>query len=358
MLHFRARGFRIRAAFLEERMPIRVGINGFGRIGRVAARAMLDRGDIEIVAVNDLTDAPSLAHLFKYDSTYGRFGGTVGAEDKAIVVNGKRIQVTAEKDPARLPWKSLEVSIVLESTGFFTSQEECVKHVAAGAKRVILSAPSKGAVDYTVVMGVNHAGIRPEHKVISNASCTTNCLAPVAKVLHETFGVRRGLMTTVHAYTNDQRTADQIHKDLRRARAAAANIIPTTTGAARAIGEVIPELKGKLDGFALRVPVLVGSVVDLVAELDQSASVESVNAAMKAAAAGPLRGVLGYTEEPIVSADIVGDARSSIVDGKSTMLMDKNVVKVISWYDNEWAYSRRCADLAAYLATGVYSIAG
>ncbi|MBK8978116.1 MAG: type I glyceraldehyde-3-phosphate dehydrogenase [Planctomycetes bacterium] len=327
-------------------MAIRIAINGFGRIGRLVFRVLHERGGYEIVAINDLADATSLAHLLKYDTVHGRMPATVEAGDGQIVVDGKVTKVLGEKDPAALPWRAHGIDFVVESTGVFKDRDGCMKHVAAGAKKVLLTVPPKGEVDAMIVLGVNDEMLKAEHKVISNASCTTNCLAPVAKVLHDAFGIERGLMTTVHAYTNDQRTADMIHKDLRRARAAAANIIPTTTGAARAVGKVIPALQGKLDGFAMRVPVPDGSVVDLTANLARPASVAEVNAALKAAAAGPLKGILGYTEEPIVSSDIVHDARSSIVDGLSTMASDGGrLVKVISWYDNEWGYSHRVVDL-------------
>jgi glyceraldehyde 3-phosphate dehydrogenase len=333
-------------------MAIRVGISGFGRIGRLVYRILAKRPEFEVVAINDLTDAKTNAHLLKYDTIFGRFEGTVEARDGDLVVNGRRVKVLMEKDPTKLPWKTLETDWVLESTGAFTSQEECMKHVSAGAKRVLLSAPAKDKVDATVVLGVNDASVRPEHKVISNASCTTNCLAPVAKVLHDRFGIVRGLMTTVHAYTNDQRTADQVHKDLRRARAAGQNIIPTSTGAAKAIGLVIPELDRKLDGVAMRVPVPDGSVVDLVCELKQKAAKDDVNKAMREAAAGPLKGVLEYSEDPIVSSDIIGNPHSSVFDSLSTMSLGDTLVKVVSWYDNEWGYSNRCVDVMEVLSTG------
>ncbi|MEZ5965976.1 MAG: type I glyceraldehyde-3-phosphate dehydrogenase [Planctomycetota bacterium] len=329
-------------------MSIRIAINGFGRIGRLAFRVMHERGGYEVVAINDLSDAKSLAHLLKYDSVHGRFGGTVEAGEGEIRVEGKAIKILAERDPARLPWADMKVDFVVESTGVFTKREDCMKHVAAGAKRVLLTVPPKDDVDAMVVMGVNEHSLKAEHKVISNASCTTNCLAPLAKVIHDAFGIERGLMTTVHAYTNDQRIADLVHKDLRRARAGATNIIPTTTGAARAVGKIIPELKGKLDGYALRVPVPDGSVVDLVADLKRPATKEQVNAALREAATGTLRGILAYTEEPIVSSDIVHDPHSSIVDADSTMVMDGGkMVKVVAWYDNEWGYSNRVVDLIA-----------
>jgi glyceraldehyde 3-phosphate dehydrogenase len=329
-------------------MPIKVVINGFGRIGRLAFRAMHKQGDFDVLAINDLTDAKTCAHLLKYDSVFGPFQGVVEAREAVLVVDGKNIRITAEKDPTKLPWKELGPDFVVESTGVFASRDECMKHVAAGAKRVLLTAPAKDKVDATIVMGVNQHQLKREHIVISNASCTTNCLAPVAKVLQDSFGVKRGLMTTVHAYTNDQRVADLVHKDLRRARAAALNIIPTTTGAARAIGEVIPELKGKLDGFALRVPVPDGSAVDLVVELNRKTTVGEVNKAIRAAAEGPLKGILQYTEDPIVSSDVIGNDHSSIFDARSTMVLDDNLVKVISWYDNEWGYSMRVADIVRF----------
>ncbi len=329
-------------------MAIRIGINGFGRIGRLVFREMMKRPTIEVMAVNDLSDASTLAYLLKYDSTFGRFPGTVEAKNGALVVNGKTIQVLAEKDPARLPWKALEVDFAIESTGIFTSKEECAKHLQAGAKKVLLTAPSKGAIDATIVMGVNPQALKKEHTVISNASCTTNCLAPMVHVLHSEFGISHGLMTTIHAYTNDQKLQDLVHKDPRRARAAAVNIIPTTTGAARAIGEVIPDLKGKLDGFALRVPVSDGSVSDLVAVLQKPVTIDTVNAAFKKAATGPLEGILEYTEDPIVSSDIIGNTHSCVFDAKSTMVMAGNMVKVIGWYDNEGAYSARVVDLVEH----------
>jgi glyceraldehyde 3-phosphate dehydrogenase len=326
-------------------MAIRIAINGFGRIGRLVFRIAHERG-LEIVAINDLADSKSLAHLLKYDSVHGRFQGTVTAGEGEIVVDGKSIKCLAERDPAQLPWKDHKIDFVIESTGVFTKQEDCMKHVAAGAKRVLLTVPPKGDVDAMIVLGVNDDDLKKEHKVISNASCTTNCLAPLAKALHDAFGIERGLMTTVHAYTNDQRTSDMIHKDLRRARAAGINVIPTTTGAARAVGKVFPALAGKLDGFSMRVPVADGSVVDLTANLSKSVTVEEINAALKAAAEGPMKGILAYTEDPIVSSDIVHDTHSSIVDGLSTMVTDGGkLVKVVSWYDNEWGYSNRVVDL-------------
>ena len=332
-------------------MTIRVGINGFGRIGRQTFKAMLDYypKEIEIVAVNDLFDAAINAHLLKYDSNYGRFPGTVEAVGGNLRVNGKDYKVLAQKDPAQLPWRDLGVDMVIESTGIFTEKEKAVAHINAGAKKVIISAPAKNE-DITIVLGVNEEMYDPaKHHVISNASCTTNCLAPAAKVLHDNFGIVRGLMTTCHAYTNDQRVLDLAHKDLRRARAAALNIIPTTTGAARALALVIPDLKGKFDGFALRVPTPTVSVVDFVAEVKTKTSVQEVNEAYKKAAEGKLRGILGITMEPVVSTDFKEDTRSSIVDGLSTLVITDTLVKVVAWYDNEWAYACRCADLVHYL---------
>ncbi|HOI56297.1 MAG TPA: type I glyceraldehyde-3-phosphate dehydrogenase [Phycisphaerae bacterium] len=333
-------------------MAVKVGINGFGRIGRLTFRAIQQnaKGQVEVVGINDLADAKSLAHLLKYDSTYRQYPGTVEVDGTNLVVDGKKIPVTAEKDPAKLPWGSLGVDVVLECTGVFTNREACQKHIDAGAKKVILSAPAKGELDATIVIGVNDSTLTAAHKIVSNASCTTNCLAPVAKVLNDAFGIKRGMMTTVHSYTNDQRILDFIHKDLRRARSAAMNIIPTTTGAAKAVGLVIPALKGKLDGYALRVPTPTGSVVDLVAELDKKATKEEINAAVKKASETTMKGVLGYTEDPIVLADIVGDSRSSIFDAGCTMAMDGDLVKVVSWYDNEWGFSNRMVDLMKKLA--------
>lgn len=329
-------------------MAIRVGINGFGRIGRLVFRVLASRPeDFEVVLINDLTDAPMLATLLKYDSTHGRFKGTVSADGEKIVVNDRPIQITKERDPASIPWKGSKVDVVLESTGVFTKRDGLEKHLAAGARKVVLSAPAKDkdAVDATIVLGVNDKALTPNVKLISNASCTTNCLAPMAKILHETFGIRSGLMTTVHAYTNDQRILDLVHSDPRRARGAAQNIIPTSTGAAKAVGLVIPELSGKLTGMALRVPVPTGSVTDLTVNLEKSTTAAEVNAAMKKAAAGPLKGILAYTEDPIVSSDIVGDPHSCIFDGSWTHVIDGSLVKVVGWYDNEWGYSNRTADL-------------
>lgn len=332
-------------------MAIRVGINGFGRIGRNVFRAAFSQGDIEFVAINDLTDARTLAHLLKYDSVHGRFPLSVEAKDDAIIVDGKEIKVLAEREPGNLPWGDLGVDYVVESTGFFTDGTKAAAHLEAGAKKVIISAPAKNE-DLTVVMGVNHEQYDPEkHHIISNASCTTNCLAPVAKVIDEEFGIVRGLMTTVHAYTNDQRILDLPHKDLRRARAAAVNIIPTTTGAAVAVGLVLPHLKGKLDGFAMRVPVSDVSIVDFVAQLKKPTTAEEINAALKRASEGSLKGILGYTQEPLVSQDFVGDPHSSIVDASMTTVIDGDFAKVVAWYDNEWGYSCRVGDLIRYMAS-------
>lgn len=326
-------------------MAIKIGINGFGRIGRTVLRIMESRDDCEVIAINDLADPAALAHLYKYDTVMGVAPVEVTAGDGELTVEGRSIKVTAERDPANLPWKDLGVDYVVESTGIFRARDQIAAHLNAGAPKVLLTVPPKDAIDAMVVLGVNDGDLKAEHQIISNASCTTNCLAPVAKVLLDSFGVKRGLMTTVHAYTNDQRISDMIHKDLRRARAAAQNIIPTSTGAAKAVGKVIPELAGKMDGMAMRVPVVDGSVVDVVVELEKSADAAAVNAALKAAAEGPMKGVLQYTEDPIVSSDIIGNPHSSIVDGLSTMVMDGNLVKVVSWYDNEWGYSNRVCDL-------------
>jgi len=324
----------------------RVAINGFGRIGRLVFRIAVERDAFEIVRINDITDAATLAHLLKYDSVHGRFQGDVKVDGNAIVVNGKKIEVSAERDPANLPWADLGVDLVIESTGVFRKRAELEKHLQAGAKKVVLTAPARDKIDATIVIGVNDDTLKPEHKIVSNASCTTNCIAPMVKVLHDSFGVRRGLMTTVHAYTNDQRILDLPHKDLRRARAAAVSIIPTTTGAAKTVGKVIPELDGKLDGCAMRVPVSDGSVVDFTAELGKETSVEEINAAFKSAAEGTLKGILEYCEDPIVSVDVVGNRHSCIFDSPSTMLIGGNFVKVVGWYDNEIGYSARVVDLA------------
>ena len=326
-------------------MPVRVGINGFGRIGRLAFRAMRER-DVEVVGINDLVDARTLAHLLKYDSVHGRFAGEVAAAGDALVVDGKRIPVSAEKDPARLPWKERGAKVVLESTGLFTKREGAAKHLEAGAERVIISAPATDP-DVTVALGVNDDAYDPsKHRILSNASCTTNCLAPVAKVLHDEYGIERGLMVTIHAYTADQRIVDSPHKDLRRARAGAVSMIPTSTGAARAIGLVLPDLKGKLDGYAMRVPTPDVSVVDLSVVLRKGTDEGALNAAMKRAAEGPLKGILQYLEEPLVSVDFVGNPHSSIFDALSTKVIDGTFAKVLSWYDNEMGYATRCADLA------------
>lgn len=340
-------------------MAVKVGINGFGRIGRLTLRAILQKypNDIEVLAINDLFDSKTNAHLFKYDTNYGVWPGEVTAEADAIVVDGKRIAVYAEKDPAAIPWQKHGIQVVVESTGIFTDAKGDPEKGKAGAsahlhdtvKKVIISAPAKNE-DATIVMGVNDQVYDPaKHHIISNASCTTNCLAPVAKVLQDSFGIENGFMTTVHAYTNDQKTADQAHKDLRRARAAAANIIPTTTGAAKAISLVIPELKGKMHGGALRVPTTTVSLVDLTVNLSKATTAEEINAAMKKAAEGPMKGILGYTEDPVVSTDFKGDSHSSIFDALSTMMLGDKFAKVMSWYDNEWAYSERVADLIDFM---------
>ncbi|WP_418790963.1 type I glyceraldehyde-3-phosphate dehydrogenase [Phosphitispora sp. TUW77] len=330
-------------------MSIKVGINGFGRIGRLVFRAALNNPEIDIIAVNDLTDAKTLAHLLKYDSVHGIFPADVKAGEGTILVNGREIKITAEKDPGQLPWKELGVQVVVESTGRFTKRADAARHLDAGAAKVIISAPAKEE-DITIVMGVNEEKYDPaKHHIISNASCTTNCLAPFAKILHEKFGIVKGLMTTIHAYTNDQQILDLPHKDLRRARAAGMSMIPTTTGAAKAVALVLPELKGKLNGFAIRVPTPNVSVVDLVAELAVPTSAEEVNAFFKAAAENELKGILEYCEEPLVSKDFNGNSHSSIVDALSTMVIEGNMVKVLSWYDNEWGYSNRVVDLIGYI---------
>jgi glyceraldehyde 3-phosphate dehydrogenase len=330
-------------------MAIKVGINGFGRIGRNIMRAAMGDSGIDIVAVNDLTDARTLAHLLKYDSILGNLKADIAASGDKITVGGDEFQVLSIKDPAQLPWKSLGVDVVFESTGIFTNRDGAAKHLAAGAKKVVITAPAKGP-DLTVVLGVNEDKYDPaKHHIISNASCTTNCLAPIAKVLHESFGIRKGWMTTVHSYTNDQQLLDLPHKDLRRARAAALSIIPTTTGAAVAVGEVLPEIKGRLDGISMRVPTPNVSVVDLAVLVDKKTSKEEVNAAFKTAADGKLKGLLEYTEEELVSVDFRGNPHSSIVDSSYTSVMDGDFIKVLSWYDNEWAYSNRCVDLIRYL---------
>lgn len=332
-------------------MKIKVGINGFGRIGRNAFKVAMEQvnPNFEIVAINDLTDAKTLAHLLKYDSIFGKFNGTIEAKENSMVVNGNEIKIFAERDPSNIPWGELGVDIVIESTGIFTSKDKAMKHVNAGAKKVIISAPATNE-DITIVMGVNQDKYDPaNHHIISNASCTTNCLAPFAKVLDEKFGIKKGLMTTIHAYTNDQNILDLPHKDLRRARAAGQSIIPTTTGAAKAVALVLPQLKGKLNGFAMRVPTPTVSVVDLVCELEKSTTVEEINNALREAAAGELNGVMGYSDEPLVSIDYRQDSRSSIIDAKSTMVIEGNMAKVVSWYDNEWGYSVRVVDLLNYI---------
>jgi glyceraldehyde 3-phosphate dehydrogenase len=332
-------------------MGVKIGINGFGRIGRVVVRAAQRMGaDLDFVAVNDLTDAPTLAHLLKYDSVHGIFPGEVQAKGDLILVDGKEIKVMAIKDPAQLPWKDLGVEVVMECTGLFRDKDKAAKHLEAGAKKVIISAPAKGP-DITLVMGVNHQAYDPKkHHIISNASCTTNCLAPVAKVILESFGIKRGLMTTIHAYTNDQMILDLPHKDLRRARAAALSMIPTTTGAATAVALVLPQLKGKLDGMAIRVPTPNVSLVDLVAEVEKETSVEAVNAALKKASDGELKGILGYSEKPLVSVDYNGTVASSTVDALSTTVVEGRMVKVLSWYDNEMGYSARMVDVARFIS--------
>ena len=331
---------------------VRVAINGFGRIGRNILRASLGSLDrIEFVCINDVTDAPTLAHLLKYDSVFGQIPAEVSVKGNSIILNGKEIKITAEKDPAKLPWKELNIDIALECTGLFTNREKAALHLSAGAKKVLISAPAKDE-DITVCLGVNHESYDPKkHSIISNASCTTNCLAPVAKVLNDNFGIVKGLMTTVHAYTNDQKILDLPHKDLRRARAAALSMIPTSTGAAKAVSLVLPELKGKLDGMAIRVPVPTVSVVDLTAELSKPGTAEEINAAFKAAANGKLKGVLQYVDEELVSVDFKGNPHSSILDAPSTKVIGSNMVKVLSWYDNEWGFSCRMRDVVLYMAS-------
>jgi glyceraldehyde 3-phosphate dehydrogenase len=331
----------------------RIGINGFGRVGRLSLRAINQRhrGKLEVVAINDLTDTRTNAHLFKWDSNYGRYPGEVEAKEDSIVIDGKKVKVLAEREPAKLPWGELGVEIVIESTGFFTDATKAAAHLKGGTKKVIISAPAKNE-DITIVLGVNEDKYQPDkHHIISNASCTTNCIAPIVKVLHQSFGVSKGLMTTAHAYTNDQRLLDTFHRDLRRARAAALNIVPTTTGAARAVTQVIPELKGRLHGLALRVPTSTVSLVDFVAELEKEVTVEEVNKALEKAAAGELKGIMEYCTEELVSTDFKGNPASSIVDAPSTMVIAGNMVKVLAWYDNEWGYSCRLGDLAAYIAS-------
>ncbi len=331
-------------------MAIRVGINGFGRIGRLVFRIMKERGGFDVVAINDLTDAGTLGHLLKYDSTQGRYPGSVEVNDKGLLVDGDQMVVLSEKDPSKLPWGELGADVVVESTGVFRTPEKCGLHLQAGAKKVLLTVPAKGDVDATIVLGVNDDTLTAEDRIVSNASCTTNCLAPMAKVLNDTFGIEKGMMTTVHSYTNDQRLLDLPHSDLRRARSAAVSIIPTTTGAAKAIGKVIPALDGKMDGLALRVPTPVGSITDLVVTTAKPVTRESVNAAMKEAAEGPMKGILEYTEDPIVLADVVHHPASCILDASATMVLADNLVKVLGWYDNEWGYSNRCVDLIRRMA--------
>jgi glyceraldehyde 3-phosphate dehydrogenase (phosphorylating) len=331
-------------------MAVRVGINGFGRIGRNIMRAAMSHKDIDFVAINDLTSAATLAHLLKYDSVIGNLDAEVTATADGISVNGDEFKVFAQKDPAALPWKDLGVDLVFESTGKFTKRDDAAKHLAAGAKRVVITAPAKGP-DVTVVMGVNHETYDPaKHKIVSNASCTTNCLAPTAKVLHETFGLKKGWMMTIHSYTNDQQLLDLPHKDLRRARAAALSIIPTTTGAATAVGEVLPALKGKLDGVSVRVPTPNVSLVDLSAVLERKVTAEEVNKAFEAAACGPYKGIIEYVTAPLVSVDFRGNAHSAMIDAPYTKVIDNDFVKVLAWYDNEWGYSSRCVDLMRYMA--------
>ncbi len=330
-------------------MAIKVGINGFGRIGRLVFRRCLELGGFDFVQINDLTDSKTLAHLLKYDSVHGKFSGTVEVDGDNLIVNGDKIKITTERDPANLKWGALGADVVIESTGVFRTQEDCMNHIKAGAKKVILTVPPKGEVDAMVVLGVNDNVLTGKEQVLSNASCTTNCLAPMVKVLNDAFGVEKGFMTTVHSYTNDQRLLDLPHSDLRRSRAAAVSIIPTTTGAAKAVGNVIPELSGKLDGFALRVPTPNGSITDLVATLKKEVTVEEVNDAFKKAANGPMKGIVEYTEDPIVSADIIGNPHSNIFDALSTMA-NGNMVKVVGWYDNEYGYSCRVVDLIKKIA--------
>jgi glyceraldehyde 3-phosphate dehydrogenase len=323
----------------------RVAINGFGRIGRTLFRILSQRDDVQVVALNDLTDNETLAYLLRFDTVHGRYPGEVVLQGDVMSAGTQQVQLLEERDPAKLPWKELEVDIVVEATGRFRKREECARHLEAGAKRVILTVPSKDEIDATIVVGVNDVDLRPEHRIVSNASCTTNCLAPVAKVLHESFGLKKGYITTVHAYTNDQRLADVPHSDFRRSRAASENIIPTTTGAARAVGKVLPALKGRLDGIAMRVPVPDGSIVDLVAELERPTDVAAINAAMRQAAKGPLRSILEYSEAPLVSSDIIRNPHSAVFDAPSTKVLGGDFIKVIAWYDNEWAYSSRVLDL-------------
>lgn len=334
-------------------MAVKIGINGFGRIGKLVARAAIASGNIEIVGINDLMSTSTMAHMMKYDTTQGLFDGEVAFDENSVTFKGQKIRVTSEKDPANLKWDAVGADVVLESTGIFATADALKKHIAAGAKKVLLSVPPKDKTGEVkiIVAGVNDDTLEASDQLVSNASCTTNCLAPMAKVLHEAFGVEKGLITTIHAYTNDQRILDQVHSDLRRARAGGLNMIPTTTGAARAVGKVIPELNGKLDGMSVRVPTGTGSCTDLVATLSRNVSVEEVNSALKSAAEGPLKGILAYTEDPIVSSDIVHNPHSSIIDALSTSVIEGNMVKVLSWYDNEWGYSNRCVDLILKMAS-------
>jgi glyceraldehyde 3-phosphate dehydrogenase len=332
-------------------MSTRVAINGFGRIGRLVFKAAQYDKDVEVVAINDLTDAHTLAHLLKYDSVHGRYPEKVSVDGDSLVVGDSKIKVIAERDPAALPWNDFGVDIVVESTGVFRQRAQLENHLNQGVKKVVLTVPAKDEIDNTIVLGVNNADLKSTDQIVSNASCTTNCLAPVAKVLHDNFGIVRGVMTTIHGYTNDQQLLDLPHKDLRRARAAAVSMIPTTTGAARAVGKVIPDLNGRLDGGAIRVPVSDGSIVDLVAVVEKNTSADEVNAAMKKAAEGDMKGILEYCEDPIVSIDIVGNPHSSVFDSLSTSVMDGNLVKVFSWYDNEWGYSNRTLDLLKLMAS-------
>jgi len=328
---------------------LKIAINGFGRIGRLVCRAAMVNKEIKIVAINDLTDAKTLAHLLKYDSVHKKFDGTVTHTEKSLIVNGQEIPIFSERDPSNLPWKDLQVDVVIESTGIFTTREKAMKHVGAGAKKVIITAPAKDTVDATIVMGVNHATLKKEDIIVSNASCTTNCLAPIGKVLNDNFKIIKGYMTTIHSYTNDQNILDLPHSDLRRARAAAMSMIPTSTGAAKAIGLVIPELAGKLDGLAVRVPTPDASLVDLVVEVEKPATKDEVNAIVKKAAESEMKGILEYCDEPIVSTDIIGCHDSCIFDSKLTMCKD-NMIKILAWYDNEWGYSLRVVDLAVHMA--------
>ncbi|HLG19126.1 MAG TPA: type I glyceraldehyde-3-phosphate dehydrogenase [Bdellovibrionota bacterium] len=331
-------------------MAVRVAINGFGRIGRGVFRIAVDRKDIEFVALNDVTENETLAYLLRYDTVHGLFPHPVKLEDGELVTGAQRMKMLTESDPAKLPWKEFNVDVVIESTGRFRSRAEVEKHVQAGAKRVILTVPPKDALDAMVVLGVNDHILRPEHKLVSNASCTTNCLAPIVKVLHDAFGLERGFMTTVHAYTNDQHLSDVFHKDFRRARAANENIIPTTTGAAKAVGKILPELSGKLDGMSMRVPIPDGSITDFVAVLKRNVAVAEINDAVRNAADGPMKGIVQYSTEPIVSSDIIGNSHSAIFDAPFTKVLRGNFVKTVSWYDNEWGYSSRCVDLIMRLA--------